>query len=533
MRKLIPVLTLGLLILVLLLLINMSYNTSSKFAKKGLIVAPLLIGYVILLLSASIEFIVYCLVVFCFLDVPMFSLYTTSTNLIILISVLILFLRGLISEKNLISLDSIKRNRMTLPLLCIIGSYALSLAFVRKGWASHLILLQGIICASFLVWMIIGTIREERQIIIINKIMLAALIGNLCFSCLFLLFPQIDSIRAIFFSMGVFESGEGASRLQGLSFRGEAYGEYLMICGLWLFAMLLKGQFKGGRSGAFVWLITFCTIVALILTRLRGANAVFLLLVLFSVVASTSIPASKKIVTFSAIAFVFAVTLVVLSASKDSVTLLDRFSEFLDEDQNIGYVPQTRYYTWMPSFQMAKRNWFMGIGPSFVPYNTADAWKDLVADEASGEVTVWPHNITLMVLCTVGIYGLVSYLFLVSRAIQLRKVFNEMDPFLKSTYSSYLLSFVGFLIEGQKFDGALRNPGTNFFFIWILIALLFTCESLTKKSGTEYSNREFGRHTGFPPDGREHIQEGAGLSSFMRVSASPRTIRPVSSRPGG
>jgi O-antigen ligase len=455
--------------------------SNELFIIKGAIFFGITLAYVAVLFYLKDEQIIYVLIFMSMMNVPIRQFYTSSTNILILIALLVLFVRYFFRESTGMLYERIKNNSVTLPLILVICSYTVSLLFAKMGFSDHFEMYQSIIFASVLVWMIIGNIREKSQIMAINNVMLAVLLINLVFSFFFILYPEIDAIRAHYLSMPIFED-ESASRLQGLSFRGEAYGEYLMICALWLFTMLIRGQLKKGR--AFFWLLTLATVSMMIMTRLRGANAVFFIGAILVLLTSGSVQVWKKTAALTAIVLVFTVTLFALKTYSNEPTLLDRYHEFSDTGRNVGNIPETRYYTWVPSLEFARSNQYLGAGPSYAPYITKESsWRKIVA----GDEMTWPHNITLTILSTVGIYGLISYMFLAYRTIRLRKVYTNLEQYLKNCYSAYLICFIMFLIEAQKFDGFLRHPDSSFYLIFILIAVLFSCENLVNFSEKQYN----------------------------------------------
>lgn len=469
-------------LLTLVVVISMSFLTDDKFIIKGTILAVILIIYVVMLFHLDSAHVACSLIFLSFLDIPIKQLYTSSTSIFVLIALLTLSVRYLSSVIIGDVYNKIMRNKVTLPLMLVIGSYTLSLSLSAEYFTEHILMYQGIICASILTWIIIATVKDVNHITAINKTLLTGLLMNLCFSFLFILFPEIDNIRAHMLSLQEF-TDEEVSRLQGLSFRGEAYGEYLMLCALWLFAMLVRSQFNKGRTA--LWLVTAATVSALIMTRSRGATMVFIAGAVFVLLTSRSVHLWKKTVAITGIILVFTVTLLVLKTYSGEVTLLDRFYEFSDTSKNIGYVPETRFYTWAPSINSAKLNHYMGVGPSFAPYISDEFnWQDIVADQASGDIMTWPHNITLLVLCTIGIYGLISYVFLLCRAINQRSKFSKLDPYLRNCYSGFMLCLICLVIEGQKFDGILRYPSSSLFLAFILIALIFTSENVVSHKST-------------------------------------------------
>lgn len=472
----------AILVTVIVLYVCYILNYSNdRFAVKGVIFAPVFIMYSILIFLLKLEYLIYLLIFLSFFTIPMESLSTSSTNLLILLFVIVCFFRAALLKKNIISLQLIKKNSLTLPLILIILSYTISFAFIEKDWNYHIMFYQSIISVSIFVFIVIGSIKKPEQILRINKIFLIVLIGNLLFSFFFLLWPNIDSIRADFLSLPIM-SGEVASRIQGLTFRWEAYGEYLMICSLWLMLMLMRGQFK--KRKYLLWIITFITISVLILTRLRGSTIIFLLGILIFTLTSRSIIFPKKILALVSIITFFMLVQFIVDTFTDRVTLLDRLYELTDQNQRVGYIPETRYFTWIPTWRLAQSKGYLGIGPSFAPYVKNISWSDVVSSNGSGESTVWPHNLTILILCTVGLYGLISYIFLIYRTIRLRKIFIKLDKYYEYTYSSYLFCFLMLLLETQKFDGILRTPGASFYLFFIMIALMFTSENIVRISQT-------------------------------------------------
>lgn len=463
---------------ILLTIIYFVQLSNERFVVKGAIFGGFFIIYVAALLMMKSEHIVYTVIGLSFVNVKMVQLYTSSTNIFVIVAFLVLLARYITSGKDARLFYNVKRSHATAPLVLLLCSYTISLLFVNKEMGYALMMYQSILCASLMVWMIVGTINTEQQLRNLNKLLLTVLFLNLVFSILFLVNPQLDVIRAEFLSLYTFGDDESASRVQGLSFRGEAYGEYLMICALWLFTMALRNRSAKGRLIHYV--LAICTMIFLILNRSRGANVVFFLGALAVLLTTWSISPMKKIIALTSIVLIFTGTLYAVGIYSKEVSLLDRFYELSDKSQMVGYVPETRYYTWMPAINHARLHNFLGIGPSFEPYVIKGTWGDIVADQASGEDLEYPHNIILLILCTVGVYGLFSYVFLFYRTMCLKARFQALAPYLKSSYSAYLIAFIAFIIEGQKFDGFLRSPDTNLYFIFIIIAILFTCENVKR-----------------------------------------------------
>ncbi len=451
------------------------YRQEFQHVIKFSFLAFMLAATLCLLLALSLRGAVCMVIFFALLDIPFASYHVSSTTMIVLLTVGFHLIRTLVTNKTDFSMACVKRNDVTLPLLLILLSYTLSFLFVEKGWGDHLFLYQGIFCGALIVLLIVGTAQTQAHIVRINRTLLLLLLLNLGFSFLFFVFPEVDAIRAKLFSLSVY-SGEFSTRAQGLSFRGESYGEFLMICALFLSSILINGQ-PGGKKSV-VFLVTLLTVFVLILTRLRGANALFLLGLILLVFSTTRIHLSRKVGIFLGIALFYLISLLASNLAGKEEGLLDRFKKFGEKTERIWLIPKTRYYTWVPALRYAEKNAFLGSGPSFKPYIRESEWRDVVQDDASGDITVWPHNIILLILCTVGIYGLASYAWLAYRAWRQRRYFPKMEPFIRHTYRSYLLCFFVFLLEAQKYDGCLRHPGATFYLACILVGLLFAGKNI-------------------------------------------------------
>jgi len=454
------------------------YAQDERFVIKFLVLLAGFLVYAALLFVLKIDSVLHLVLFLSLFNIPLASLHTSSGNLVILSAMIAVFIRSTVFHDPSFSLHRFLRSGAALPLFLILLSYTASLCFVEKGWPSHLGYMQGLVCGFLLIVFIVGTVRTTEQFVSLNRVLLLVLILNLGYSVLFLFHPPIDALKASFLSQPIFE-GEAATRLHGFSFRGETYGEFLLIACLVLVGWLCSGQ--GGKGKGRIAFLTAATVAALVLTRLRGANAVFLLGLLLLLMGSPSLRLAKKLALLLGIGLCYLLTLFVLSTATDQVTLLDRLYEFSDDSRKIGAIPTTRYYTWLPGIRFAQKHRFLGTGPSFKPYIDESGFQEVVRDQAAGDVTVWPHNLVILILCTVGIYGLASYLFLAFRVFRLRRVMRRLEPTLKNLTFGYFIAFWMYLIEAQKYDGSLRHPGTNFFLIAVLIGVLFTSETLAAR----------------------------------------------------
>ncbi|GAG87483.1 unnamed protein product, partial [marine sediment metagenome] len=137
-----------------------------EYGIKSLILITIIIFIGIGSFFLKYDKIVYSIIFLSFFNIPMVSLHTSSTNIIIFYSAFILLIRSGLEEKSAISFYLLRRSSVTFPIALIILSYTISFLFVKKGWNYHLLFYQSIICSSILIMMIVGMISEKKQIMI-------------------------------------------------------------------------------------------------------------------------------------------------------------------------------------------------------------------------------------------------------------------------------------------------------------------------------------------------------------------------------
>jgi O-antigen ligase len=94
----------------------------------------------------------------------------------------------------------------------------------------------------------------------------------------------------------------------------------------------------------------------------------------------------------------------VLSERTIAVSVVDRFTDTTFE----GFVPENRTMTWMPALKEALEKPFFGHGPYY------DIGVGLTK-------RMWPHNGYLFCFFTLGLFGLMAFLWIIARVIKVSK----------------------------------------------------------------------------------------------------------------
>jgi len=390
----------------------------------------------------------------------------TTSNGIILILALILLFRSLVSQKSILSFKRITTNPFFIPGLLILCSYFISWiwAFLEhyKGMSYHTEFLISMFCVFILSNIIIGFVDSKAHLLGIQNILLVILIVNLLFAIATLIKPELKFIL-LSTSGSVITGGEDL-RLGGLTFRWEAFAEYLMMSVVFFTCMLTKG--KDIKYKYLLLTLLFVVVIELFLTNTRGAVVTSLLGIVFIILFFTKFNPIRKTAIMVGISFLVLAG-AYIADSTGFLNLKERFQTFENTvETKYGSMPEARAGTWVPSLDQIVDDSFMGHGPSFHP---------LSGYEGGFGKMPWPHNLTLIILVTVGIYGLIAYCFLFFRfLISIIKITKITDKYSAIFYKSLWIALLMFFVDAQKFDGALRQSTSYFYFIWMIVALLFT-----------------------------------------------------------
>lgn len=399
-----------------------------------------------------------------------------TSNLLILFLTLTLAIRSIIEKDTTVSSSSITSNPFFLPSVCIWCSYlvALILSFGNSPGEikAHTEYFIGLTCALLFALILIGYIRDQKSLQSIQLLMLLILVLNLFFGMLFFFFPGLTIIPRIIEDQSVLASS--VNRIGGLTFAWEEYAEYLMMA-----VVILVGVWSNKAYGKFKFanltllLILLLAIIELLLTNTRAA----IILAAFGTTAVlfffTEVRISNKIVICGAFCLV-ALLSSFLAQESGGFSLADRIQRLSNiESTEFGYMPTDRARVWLPALEHLSEYGIKGYGPSMYP---------LTIWAKNPGVLRWPHNLILLILITVGLVGLLAYLFMFTRLLLLKKHLATIeDKNIKIFYNLLWLALLLFFIDTMKFDGFLRATSNYFYHCFMLIGILFSAANFSRK----------------------------------------------------
>lgn len=424
------------------------------------------------------EYVVYLALFLLFFHRPMGAFYN-SNNAIIILLTLFLFVRYVVESKSVISLSKITSNPFWVVSIVIFISYLISwfIAWHNESFGLHFHTqyLAGIFSALLIGNILIGFVQDKpNRSYIIQQMLLVLLIVNLLVGLLSWLNPELDLIKMLIKvatgreRSGVVLVGEGddfAFRLGGLTLFWESYAEYLMmtvivLTGCYLSLKDRSRLLKGGIG--FLLLLSF---FELLLTNTRGATVLAALGIIAIIFVYTDLTLNSRVAALVSLGVVCSLVLW-LAMSSGQFTLFDRFSSFSDiEKTEFGYLPTGRSMVWLPSLKHIAEHGFVGSGPSYLPLTRWDGIGGLT----------WPHNLPLFILSTIGIVGLGAYIFLVQRFFKIRNAIAKTADNQQYYFFKYLwIALFFFFLDTIKYDGFLRSTENYFYFMWIIIAYMFS-----------------------------------------------------------
>jgi len=442
---------------------------------KGL----LLITCLTILLLQKQEHIVYISTFLIFFSIHL-RYFSTSSNALIIALILMLLIKFIVEHRSVISWKAIHSNPVFLPILTILLVYIYSFLTVTvrntSGLEYHLSMFITMICVLTFTLLLIGFITKTKRLKGILTVLMLLLLSNLIYSLSVFAFPGLGEFSQI---LGLSTSGslmvgtgiDEALRLGGLTFFWEAYAEFLMMTVVFLTPLIINLKLMP-KHRFFLIAVFLVSIIELLLTNTRGAIVLACLGGAIALIFVAELELMKKIkVLVIAIMIIF--TAMFIASLSGKVKLYERFSDFTEiEHTRYGNLPKERAMVWVATLDHIVDNKFAGVGPSFYPLTRYPG--------ANGHLE-WPHNIILLIVATVGIPGLICYTFLLLRFIGLHKYIKKIkNSDIKTIYFGLWIALIVFFVEQMKFDGILRTPKPYVYFIWVLIALMFSAHNISK-----------------------------------------------------
>lgn len=399
---------------------------------------------------------------------------TNTSNFIIILLASTLFARSVVHGTSHTHLRRIVRNPF-FPVSIVIWltylfAFFLALARDEKGMFYHGSFFFSITCAVMFVWLIIAYVTDRDRLNGFFKIFIWVLGLNLVFAVASFKFPVLRNIssRIGMSEVGSVAVGSGedfAVRLGALNFYWEAYAEYLMAALIFIATYLLNAKHHTTKW-TFGIILALAAVTELLLTNTRGAVVVAAIGLWVAIFFFTNYSMTKK--TSYLLIFSLITLLSIFIAQKTGfLNLKERFSQFGDLVwTQYGYFPKGREFAWPQAIDQIINDHFIGRGPSFYP---------LTVYQGGHGNLIWPHNLILLIIATVGIQGLLAYLWCLARVgVLMRRIPKIKDAKARAFFTALWLSFMFILFDEMKFDGFLRSASAYYYFCWSVIALLFS-----------------------------------------------------------
>jgi len=409
------------------------------------------------------EYIVYISIFLVFFPFHL-RYFGTVSNGIICLLVFVLFVRNVFEQRTVISENAIFKNPFLILSLwlcfCYFFSLVLAVTSGSRGISFHLDFVISMFCILLFGNILIGFITSRERLKAVVNIFLLLLLLNLLFGMITLVDPNFK-LLANFFESSTVEIGAGlnrALRLGGLNFGGEAYGEYLMLCIIFITGILIHHK-QPLLNRILLSLVLFISIIELLLTNTRGAILGTILGLSLLILFNKNYNFFKKI-NFVLVGLVIIFFALLFAHMTGYLKIKERFSDVSVVITKYGPMPKPRAVIWVKALDKVFEDKFLGSGPSLYPYTIYYNYRNSSGGTKINTLT-WPHNSSLLILETIGFYGFLMFLVIFVRLFMILKESRKlMDPYIRSVFSSLIICLVALLFETQKYGGAIRQANS-------------------------------------------------------------------------
>jgi O-Antigen ligase len=298
----------------------------------------------------------------------------------------------------------LRRTPLDLAIACFLLAHMVAMFNVSDPTiVAHSVMVlwrQFTACALFYcIWMFVN---DEQRLFRLGKIVCVTCIFVMLTAVVELFFPGRQIIPGWIGLASKLGEGSLSYRIEGLRVGGsfESHGMLADFGTQLILFMVYFGVLARNPMEKTFWALgTATTVVAILATANRGATSG---LVLGAVLALIFFRRSLGVVRISLILVATIVGLLVvdsiLSEHTIAVSVMDRFVNTEFE----GMVPENRVMTWGPTLEEALKKPFFGHGPFF--------------DTGIGLTKrMWPHNGYLFYFFTLGLFGLMAFLWVVAK----------------------------------------------------------------------------------------------------------------------
>jgi O-antigen ligase len=363
------------------------------------------------------------------------------------------------------------RSPLDAPIAALFLCYVVSFYNVAPGTVPSAFDNFLVIVSTFLMyWLIVGSVRTEHDLRRIHGWYVVALIVILLVCCFELVFPGRALVPGwITFEHTVTEGAEVRTlRIGGPFFDYELLAEF---CALNLvFLVFMVRHVRTAAQRLIMTGVAGLTLLVLFATVTRGAIIALAAGLLYM---GWLVRRRLRIVPLTiTLVVVGAASLAIFTALEQFTLAGDLFARF-GETQLVKGLPDSRAAVWPQAFGRWLQHPIIGWGPYY--------------ESQVGLVTYfWPHNLYLYYANTVGVLGLVGFLWIVVRLW--KATTPATDDIGDPRYvEAYLLvarvQLALFLIDQLKIE-YLRNLVYQFQ-IWVLFALWMAAHQIRTRARTE------------------------------------------------
>lgn len=361
--------------------------------------------------------------------------------------------------------------KIRLPLILIAASYLISFKNVTPG-LMHLSLVSTfnfLAAATFMVLIINFIDNEEKLRKTLNIMMISAALF-IAFTIFEMLFPGKTLIPNWLYTQHKAKLIMRDIRMGGPFHDYELAAEFFTLNAFFIFFMYIRSKRITLRVLFGIFLLV--DLFMMFTTITRGA--------IFSLIAGTIylLFLSRKdinIVRFTYIVVGLTVTLVVMEyVVANYTTSGSLFERVVNTTFRKGLVPDNRWGAWEEAYIRGMKNPIFGQGPGW--------------DFAGGfSGAMWPHCLFLFYFNITGLFGLLTFIFLIYRLIK-ATVSGLKASILTSPFPEALMKIMHVLIAIFLFDQIkieyLRNSRYTYF-IWFFFGLIIATHNIINKQKNE------------------------------------------------
>jgi O-antigen ligase len=374
----------------------------------------------------------------------------------------------------------LRKTKLDFPIVLFLGMYVVSLFNLdaSSDLAGNLKVIWRTFAAVMYFYMIVMFVDSEKKIMLLMKVACVVSGFVMVTGIMELFFPGANVIPGWLSMKRQLGDGVLQSRIQGMRVGGVFQSQVMLAdfgARMLVVMVYITLRTRNPFERMFWTFVSLLTIASLVATANRGAvmGLTIALIYGFWLFRHKLSPVRMLIIVS---------TMIVLFAGAEQVlvryTYATSLTERLAGTYFKGAVPDTRKNTWGPNWEKTMRRPFFGHGPKF--------------DHGTGlDATNWPHNGYMFYWNTIGLFGLLAFLFVVYRAWKESTIFRLPIAHGRSVadISRVLhLTLVIFLFQQIRTDHQ-RND-VYIYLVWLMFGLIVAAASTLRTEVSEERQKE-------------------------------------------